>query len=154
LSNGTLVKADGGYYNYIARPNEVGMAILSVFAGEKLINKSEFRVKRVPDPVATVGGKKSGLIQKDFLVSQDEVSVVIENFDFNLKFTVTEFTMSSHNDEGFVKDLHSKTNKITQEQKELIAKATSGQKIYFLDIKCVGPDGGIRELPPMVYKIL
>lgn len=154
LSNGTLIKADGGYYNYIARPKEVGMTILSVFAGEKLINKSEFRVKRVPDPVAKIGGKKGGLAKTDFLLAEDEIKVDMENFDFNLKFEVTEFTMSTHNGEGFLKDLHSKSNKITPEQKELIAKAKSGQKIYFLDIKCAGPDGGTRDLSPIVFKIL
>lgn len=153
LSNGTLIKADGGYYNYIARPKEVGMTILSVFAGEKLINKSEFRVKRVPDPVAKIGGKKGGLAKTDFLLAEDEIKVDMENFDFKLKFIVTEFKISTVKG-GFNIDMSSKSNKITQEQKNLIAQASSGQKIYFIDIKCVGPDGGVRELPPMLFEIL
>ena len=154
ITNGTIVRIGN---SYIIRPKTLQNAIVSV---EALINgkwenvkNMDFRVKRVPDPVASIGGKKSGLIQKDFLSAQDKVSVLMENFDFNLQFIVTEFTVSINVD-GVSKDLHSKSNKFTPEQKELINKASSGQKIYFIDIKCVGPDGNIRELPPMLFEIL
>lgn len=152
MENGSILKKDGDYYNYIARPKTIGMASLLIYTGEKLIQKAEFRVKRVPDPVAMIGNKKGGEVSKDFLLSQDEVLVVMENFDFKTSFKITEFTFSTHQN-AFLKDIHTKSNQITQEMKNLITQATCGQKIYFLDIKCTGPDGAVRELLPLVFKI-
>ncbi|HEX3008773.1 MAG TPA: GldM family protein, partial [Bacteroidales bacterium] len=57
------------------------------------------------------------------------------------------------NQGGFSQDIPSKSNRITQAQKNLITSLSKGQKVYFLDIKAVGPDGGVRELLPIVFKI-
>jgi hypothetical protein len=149
-NNGSIIRSGN---KYIARPASIGISTISIFAGDKLLSRSDYRVKRIPDPVAKVGGKKGGLAKKDFLLSEDEIIVDMENFDFNLKFTVTEFTLSTVQG-GFSTDIDSKSNKITQAQKNLISQASKDQKIYFIDIKCVGPDGGVRELPPMLFQIL
>lgn len=152
FDNGNFEKADDGYYNYIARPKNTGTATLSIFAGSKLIDKAVFRVKIVPDPVAKVAGRKGGEIAKDNLAAQDEVHAVLENFDFDLHFKITEFTLSVAKD-GKSIDLHSNSNKITEEQKDLIRNTNQDQKVYFLDIRCAGPDGHERELLPVVFKI-
>jgi hypothetical protein len=65
---------------------------------------------------------------------------------------VTEFTVSATQG-GFSKDEPSKSNRITPGQLEIIKNMSKGQKIYFLDIKAVGPDGGVRDLSPIVFKI-
>jgi hypothetical protein len=152
ITNGKITSKDGGYYNYVIQPKNVGMAILKIYAGDKLISNAEFRVKRVPDPVAKIGGYKSGLIQKDILLNQEILSVDMENFDFDLRFIVTSFKLSTHV-KGIMTGVSSSSNTITQEQKTLIEKAVSGQKIYFEEIKVVGPDGAIRNLAPLIIEL-
>ncbi len=152
IDNGSLTKNQDG--TYTAKPKEIGNAIISLYIKDKLINQYEFRVKRVPDPVAYVAGQKGGEISLEKLLKADKVDVMMENFDYDLKFQVIEFEISAHDKNGFFKDEYSKTNKITPAQVELLKKQSKGWKIYFLDIKCAGPDGGIRELPPLVFKIL
>lgn len=154
ITNGSIFKTG---HNYVVRPKTLGNTIIHVEASIdskwKTMGYMEFRVKRVPDPVAMIGDKKGGLVQKDFLTSQNELQVLMENFDFKLVFKVKEFKLSTVSG-GYNTDIVSKSNKITGEQKNLISQALSGQKIYFIDIKCVGPDGSVRELPPMLFEIL
>jgi hypothetical protein len=158
VSNGTIInaKADQSQPNYdgqyIIRPKQVGMEILTIFNGKEKIGIMEFRVKNVPDPVAKVAGLKGGTINKTELIQQKIVQADMEGFDFDLQFTVTEFTLSYANN-GYVNNYVSKSNKITDEQKALFEKLNSGDNIYFQDIKCIGPDGKIRGLSALYFKI-
>lgn len=153
ITNGSIVKQGG---SYVVRPKMIGNAIVSVDAqidGKwKTMGNMDFRVKRVPDPVAKVAGRKGGVIEKNNLAIQSVVQADMENFDFKLSYQVTEFTVSA-NVGGFSQDIISKSNKITNAQQELIKGLAKGSKVYFLDIKAVGPDGGVRDLSPIVFKI-
>lgn len=154
ITNGSIVPVKSG--GYIVRPQNMGNAYVSVDAqidnNWRNMGQMEFRVKRVPDPVAKVGGKKGGFIPKGELLVQSIVQADLENFDFQLTYNVTEFTVSA-NQGGFAQDIISKSNRITQAQQDLIRSLGKGQKVYFLDIKAVGPDGGVRDLSPIVFKI-
>lgn len=153
ITNGSVTKSGG---SYIVRPKQMGNAFVSVEAqidGKwKNMGNMEFRVKKVPDPVAKVAGRKGGLIDKNLLAAQIVVQADMENFDFDLKFQVTEFKVSASVG-GFVRDEPSKSNRITPAQLDLIRNMGKGQKVYFEDIKAVGPDGTVRELSTLVYKI-
>lgn len=152
VDNGTILKMKESSSYYIMRPKQVGMATLSVSLGDKVIEKLEFRVKRVPDPVAKVAGKKSGKISREDIIKAGKVEADMENFDFDLRFTVVSFTISFTKD-GNVLQETSKSNSLTKAQMELLAKAEPGQKVYIEDIKCAGPDGGIRSLSPLALEI-
>lgn len=153
ITNGTITPTKDGY---IVRPKMLGNAIVSVEAqvDDKWKNMGfmDFRVKKVPDPVAKVAGRKGGGIDKGLLAVQSVMQADMENFDFDLKFQVTEFTVSA-NVGGFAKDEPSKSNRFTPGQLDLIRNLSKGNKVYFLDIKAVGPDGTVRELSPLVFKI-
>jgi gliding motility-associated protein GldM len=116
--------------------------------GEKI-----FRVKRVPDPIATIGGNKSGIISKSILSGAGGLIPVMENFDFELFFTITSFTMSM-NVKGDLIEKIATGNKLTAEMIKLINSGTKGTKIYFENIKAVGPDGNTRTLSPINLKII
>jgi hypothetical protein len=94
-TNGSLVPSAG---NYIMRPKRPGNSLITVYAeldGKKrAVGSKEFRVKPVPDPYATIGGKKGGGIYKNELIAQTGVAAVMPpDFEFDLTFTVTEFTV-------------------------------------------------------------
>lgn len=153
ITNGSISPQAG---SYVVRPRTVGNAIVSVEAqvdGKwKNMGNMEFRVKRVPDPVAKVAGMKGGAIDKGRLALQSIIQADMENFDFKLTYQVTEFTLSASVG-GFSQDLQSKSNRITPQMQDLIKGLSKGQKVYFLDIKAIGPDGSPRELLPIVFKI-
>ncbi len=149
MTNGKAKKTRRGG-SYIINPRRPGNSIIRVYAKvdgqRKMMGQREFRVKRVPDPVATINGQKGGGISKNILVAQVGVAAEMENFDFDLKFRVTEFTVSATIN-GFLKEATSKNYKLTKEQKSIIQSLSKGQRLYIQDIEAVGPDGSVRKLP-------
>ncbi len=145
----TNAQAKGKKNSYIVNPRRPGNCWVSVYAktdkGKTFMDKKEFRVKKVPNPVAKVNGKTGGAIPKSVLIAQIGVAAEMENFDFDLKFTVTEFTVSA-TIQGFLQEATSKNYKFTQQQKNIIQNMSRGQRVYIQDIKAVGPDGSTRDL--------
>jgi gliding motility-associated protein GldM len=154
VDNGSMVKEGKAW---IVRPVRAGIdAHVQVTAEidkvKKPMGTKLFRVKNVPDPVAKVAGLKSGLIEKQLLAVQAGVAAEMENFDFDLQFKVTSFTVSTSQG-GFTLEKESKSNRFTTEQTGLISKATRGQKIYIENIKAIGPDGTTRLLNTIALTI-
>ena len=150
INNGTIKPIGKGAF--IVMPTRIGqLAQVNVIAeiekGKKRnMGTKDFRVKMVPDPIAKVAGiKNSGSIEKNLLLAQFGVVAEMENFDFDLKFKVTEFSVSTIVG-GFTSDKPSKSNKFTVEQMALIKQATKNQRVYIESVKAVGPDGSIRTL--------
>jgi hypothetical protein len=87
------------------------------------------------------------------MIAQTGVAAVMPpDFEFDLTFTVTEFTVFSVV-QGFVKQYTSKNNRFTQEQRNLINTLSKGSPIYIQDIKAVGPDGTIRPLSTINFRL-
>ena len=150
MTNGIIKPVGKGAF--IVTPIRVGqIAQISVTAevekGKKrAMGTKDFRVRMVPDPVAKVNGIKfSGSIDKNLLLAQVGVTAEMENFEFDLTFKVTEFSVSTIVG-GFTSDKPSKSNRFTPEQMALIKQATKNQKVYIENVKAVGPDGTIRPL--------
>jgi gliding motility-associated protein GldM len=142
--------------SYIIRPSRPGNSWVVVYATidnvKREMDRKEFRVKPVPDPVAKVNGQKGGAIAKNILAVQMGVTAEMENFDFDLTFTITEFTVSAVI-QGFTKEYTSKSNKFSPDQINIIKNLNRGQNVYIQDIKAVGPDGSTRPLSTINFKL-
>lgn len=153
-TNGSITRQKDG--SWIVKPRTVGNNMIEVIAeidGKKSsLGYEEFRVKNVPDPVAKVNNSKGGVIDKNVLLAQFGVVADMENFDFDLEFKVTEFTVAAIV-RGFTKEFTSKNNKFTDEQKELIRGLNKGNSMYIQDVKAVGPDGVVRRLNTINFRI-
>jgi len=152
---GTIVPA-GAKGQYIVRVTTPGKVMVNVSAkvGEtqKSMGGMEFRVKNVPDPVAKVANKTEGKISKSILLAANAVVAKLENFDFDLKFSVVSFSMSvAVGNAIFTKE--SRSAYFTPEMINSINGLNRGQAVYFESIKAKGPDGTIRNLNPIVFKI-
>ncbi|MBN2349481.1 MAG: gliding motility protein GldM [Bacteroidales bacterium] len=155
MTNGDISKKSGS--EYIVRPKRPGNSMVTVFAEidgkRRSMGTEEFRVKIVPTPVAKVAAKNGGSIDKNVLLAQLGVTAEMEEgFDFDLKFTVTEFTIST-TVQGFVRDATAKGNRFTDEQRNIINNLGRGSRIYIQDIKAVGPDGSQRPLSTINFRI-
>lgn len=154
ISQGSLSKSGTGW---VAKVSTAGEATVSVSAKDdegksKPMGTMKFRVKRVPDPVAKIGGSRGGMMGKNLLAAQSGVVADLENFDFDLKFVVKSFSVSALI-KGFEQTKYSTSNILTQDQKQIIQNADKGQKITFDEIKAVGPDGTVRNLSPVIIKL-
>ncbi len=152
--NNAIRKVSGT--SYIVNPRTAGDANISVVAtvdGQKRnMGVKPFRVRALPDPVATVAGREGGNIDKNILLAQAVVLAELKNFDFDARFNVTSFTLST-TERGFVRDAPGNGMRITDEQKVIIQNAGRNQRVYFEDITAVGPDGSTRRLPAISFRI-
>ena len=142
--------------SWIVMPKRPGYSTIRVFANfegqRKELGFKEFRVKTVPDPVAMVADRKGGGINKSLLMAATGVQAVMENFDFDLTFNVTEFTVLVVV-QSFVTPARSTSARFTEKQKELINSLGKGAPVFIQDIRAVGPDGTVRPLNTISFKI-
>jgi len=154
ITNGSIQQSPEGY---IVKPDKVGVkSVISVSAmidgTVKPIGAMEFRVKRVPDPVASVAGKIDGAITKNELEAQQGVLAKIPDFDFEMNFTVTSFVVSTSK-QGYIIDKPTKGNRFSQEQRDLMKGLNPGSRLYIESIVVKGDDGSTRNLPAISFKI-
>ena len=153
VTNARHEKRGGSYIIKPIRPGNAFVVVYATIDGERReMGRKEFRVKTVPNPVAMVNNQKGGAINQNILAAQLGVVAEMENFDFDLKFTITEFTVSAVV-QGFVREFTSKSNRFTPEQQNLIKSLSRGNNVYIQDIKAVGPDGSTRPLSTINFKL-
>ena len=154
ISGGAITKAGAGsYIAQVKSPGTVNITVTANVDGQtKNLGSKQFRVKRVPDPVAKVAGKREGTVTKAELAAQAGVKADLENFDFDMKFNVVSFKVSA-TIKGFSQDATANSAAFTAQQKQIIAQVPSGGKVYIEDIKAKGPDGSIRSLGTIAFKI-
>lgn len=112
----------------------------------------EFRVKPLPDPIAQFGQKSTGTISRASAAAQQGVFAVLPDFDFDLQYKVTGFTIL-FSDKGSDFEESSNSSSLTPAQKNLINRLTRGKNLIIKDIKALGPDGRTRDLSPVILKI-
>lgn len=155
ISNGEIRKSSDG--SYIVRPKVAGrnceITVFATIDGQKRkLQTQKFRVKEVPDPVAKVGGQRDGKIKKNLLLAAGGVDVEMENFDFDMKFIVQSFSMYTVID-GYAQDQSSRSGSFTGEQLKMIRSLKRNQILVIEQIMVKGPDGSVRKLPSISFKI-
>ena len=152
-------ESDGTYTVEPSSNSSVREANITVTAelpdgSKKSLPAKNFRVKRIPDPVAFWTGKRpsdKGITMAE-VKSFAPVAARMEGFDFDVKVRVRSFTLKVSKDGSF-SDLPSGNNRLTSDQQEALKRLRRGNVIYLEDILVSMPDGTERDLPPMKLKI-
>jgi len=162
--NGTFstqrVKNPKGVYfrgNWSVEPTAVGrnvQIIVSTDVSGKQVTYPpyEFRVKPLPPPVAVFAGKSTGTIPKNTASAQTGVYATLPDFDFDLVYKVTGFTILYTDNRGDFEEI-STSSSLTAKQKDLISRLTRGKNLFIKDIKALAPDGRTMDLNPIILKI-
>jgi gliding motility-associated protein GldM len=142
--------------NWAIKPDQVGrnvQVVVSTDIDGKITNYApyEFRVKPIPPPEARFGNKSSGTISRAVAVAQQGVFAVLPDFDFDLIYEITGFTILYSDRMGDL-ERSSTSSTLTADQKDLLNRLTRGKNLIIKDIKAKGPDG-IKELAPIILKI-
>ncbi|MDA0973798.1 MAG: gliding motility protein GldM [Bacteroidetes bacterium] len=157
ISNGSISKGSDGYVVKVTSGNEANISVTCTLpdGSKKTLGPAKFRVKSVPDPVAMYGGKGSSdeTIKFSELIASQGVAAVMKDFDFDLKFTVTKFEVSMSIGGQFISK-SSSSNRVTPEISEMLKNAKNGQKVFIEGIRAQGPDGTVRSLGSLAFKVV
>ena len=168
MKNGTIGKGQVKNYKgetfpgtFIAEPsvdqptNTAQIIVTAEINGKQTtLAPREFRVRDVPAPLAQFANKTGeGAVSKPELEAQDFCFAVLKDFDFELRFTVTEFTLS-FNYQGFDQIESTTGNKVNDKQRALLKKLTKGKKLYVEKVKAVGPSKKVLELSPIIITVI
>jgi gliding motility-associated protein GldM len=111
-----------------------------------------FRVKPLPTPVAEFAQRSTGSVPRATAAAQQGVFAVMRDFDFDLQYQITGFTVLYSDSRGDFEERSSNSN-LTSRQKDLINRLTRGKYLTIKDITATGPDGKTKELLPVILKI-
>ncbi|NND31591.1 MAG: hypothetical protein HKN76_03300 [Saprospiraceae bacterium] len=153
--SGVTVKGNNGKYIVTAK-KPTNDAKISVSAPG--INKSfDFRVKRIPDPVPTLGrgpNKNGGSMGSGEFKAQLGLAAVLENFDFEAKCNVQGYNLTRVAKRQDPVEAVNPGPRYQGRAKNLVAQAKPGDIYYFDNVKvrCPGDSAG-RRLPSITFKI-
>ena len=158
MTNGKVSKSGNAF---VIRPTELDeqgrRTKVSVYANingsRKLVGTTEWRVKKVPNPVAQVAGLTGGDIRRERIQVEDGVMAVLVDFDFDFKYKVTGFEVQTTIAGGYVDIKPSSSNRFTTEQKEQLKRVQLGSIVYISNITAVGDDGSTVSLDPISFKV-
>jgi gliding motility-associated protein GldM len=157
MTNGSLSKGSDGY---IVKPGKDNEAVISATVtnpdgSKKSMTGMKFRVKNVPNPTPYFGGKSVNdeTIKKAELTAAAGVIAKMENFEFDLKFEVVEYRVTMIVN-GVPLEKLVKGPAVSGEMKEMFQKSKPGQKVFIEGIKARGPDGTIRNLGGLSFKVV
>lgn len=157
-TGGGVTKTGGAGGKFILKFTTPGECQISVSAKTKDGSKPQgppkkFRVKKIPDPVAKVGGKTGNVdMKKSELAAIGGVGAELAGFDFDARFTVTSFELSAVV-KGQLKSVACSGNSLSSEARSIIGSAGVGSKLFVENVKAKGPDGTIRSIPGVTIKV-
>lgn len=158
VTNGTLAKQPDG--SYIMSPGKeakatIGATVKNPDGSTKSMPGMEFRVKNVPNPQPYFAGKSLNdeTIKKSELTAAAFVLAKMVDFDFDLKFEIVEYRVTMIMGGSPIEKM-TKGPALSGEMKEMFQKAKPGQKVYIEGIKAKGPDGSLRNLGSLSFKVV
>ncbi len=155
-TNVTLISKGNG--KYIVKPNVDGKANINVFAimengEERNMGTMSFRIKRVPKPVAKIGKITStGIMTKGEFSSLMGIISYYDNFDFAATCKVVSYDMN-YTANGAGATEHVEGNVISEKAKYIVNRLRKNEKVYFENIKALGPDGLVVDLGSLSIKL-
>ena len=157
ISAGSM-SGSAGKYNVNVPASMIGKEVsISAAAanGATTLNlgSQKFRVKAVPDPVSSFGGKKGGVMSAARMGNVEQVDAVYENFEFDLQARVTSFTCVVLKPRQEPSTFNCSGNNFNSQAKSALGTLPYGTKVILENIIALLPDGRSRSLSPVIFTI-
>lgn len=157
ITKGKLTKKSDGTWDAEVPINEKITTISAqATIGGKTINLGsyDFRIKRVPRPMAMIAGMTEGKIDRDALIASGAIIPQLDDFDFEDYY----YEIVSYELESIVSgDLQStgtvRGNRFNEAVINSIKGARRGQKLFFMNIQAKSPTGRAVTLNPINLEI-
>ena len=149
----SLTKAAPG--KYVARATTPDMkANIKVSVKDGKSSDFPIRVKRIPDPVPTLGGKlRGGNAQPGSIKAQSGIVPLLENFDFEARFNVESYSMVFVS-KGEIFRSEASGPLFNAQMLAFLGRAKPKDVIYVEEIKVRGPDNTPRKIGQIVFTII
>jgi hypothetical protein len=151
---GTVTKTGPGQYNLrVSNPKDE--LTLNVYADGKLAGTRGFRVRYLPSPTPTIGGRSSGdSISLGSLKHQGGVGCYVKDFPIAVRYMITGFRFNIEDEHGNSKAVFCEGAAFSAEVKQYIdAYAKAGKTIFIDYIRATDEGGRSLKLPSLVYYI-
>lgn len=156
ISGGTLTRSGkpGEYTVRVSGGTEATINVMAKVSGKQMsMGARKFRVKRIPDPVCYLGNIKiEGKMSKAELSAQAGITAKMEGFDFDLKYEVVSYVVSTVVN-GSVVDANATGNRLPAQALSVFPKLKSGNKVYIESVKVKGPDGSVRTISGVTIRV-
>ncbi|MBK8805240.1 MAG: hypothetical protein IPO21_00770 [Bacteroidales bacterium] len=166
--NGKISEVEGGFESYkceksafIITPSHVGSAKIDIRVVKgrdtSYVGSRIFKVRALPEFIGYVGNIKNGTIDKKFLSVLKGVEAILdyENFPFEfdivIKITCYSVVIIQNGQCSYFGEFSG--NKFSEELKTKFLSLTENDKVIFIDIKAVAPDGIERNVRDVVLDI-
>jgi gliding motility-associated protein GldM len=157
ISGGGGSAKPNGAGKFDVRVTSPGKATVNLSAkdkdGKAVNGAKEFRVKYIPDPIPTLGGKNGGVMGTGEFKAQLGMIAELKDFDFDAKFRVDGFEMTLSQKGQDLQVCSNSGAKFSGSCSALQQQAKVNSVYYFDNIKATGPDGRTRNLGTIAFKI-
>lgn len=150
--NGIITRDSLCHYSWKpVRPGEASLALKKKKGNgfDELGNKS-FRVKRIPDPLASLGGSGHAIHK---FIRQKGLLVKMDGFDWDVHFEVVDFYLEITSKGKCIYAALNKGALYSPEAVAAIGKMYPGDLIKADRIRCVGPDKVIRTIAAVQLRL-
>ena len=145
---------DGSFNVKVTTPTSIGQFARIDVRAPGLSASKDFRVKRIPDPVARLSTKAGGGMSTGEFKAQPGVGAFLDNFDFDAKCAIEGFQLVRVAKRADPEFATNKGGRFLDESQRLVDKATAGDRFFFENVRarCSG-DPAAREINSMVFTI-
>ena len=140
------------YEATVLKKNSKNAKVVVKADGKTIGKPIEFRVDKIPNPEAAVGGKDEGRMSKSKLLKAQGVAAKLKNFPFDLKYEVISYDVRLQVGEFPKTFTYKGTNLIKDDLRDKIRKLKSGSSVTFQNIRAKGPDG-VKKCKPVLLEI-
>ncbi len=152
---GNITRNSDGTFNVrVTQPTKKDEYSYVVVAAPGLNEKREFRVKRIPDPVAKLSSSNGGVMPSGEFKAQRGLFAVLENFDFDAKCEILGYRLVRvpRRQDPIIGT--NKAGPYGAECKAIVDQAKPGDTYYFEEVKAKCPgDATGRDINQLVFKI-
>ena len=155
-AGGGSIKRDGGNYvvTVTGPPTPKGQFAKVNVSAPGLNESREFRVKRIPKPVAKLGNIDDSVIGNGTFKAQAGIIPELENFDFDARCEIQGFTLTHVAKRQDAVQAINRGGRYSGDVSRLVNKAKPGDVYYFDNVraKCPGWKAG-QKINNLVFKI-
>lgn len=153
-SGGGLSLSRAGNGKYTATVSQPGEAKITVAGGGLTPTSFDFRVKRIPDPVARLSRSSGGEMGNGEFKAQGGVLAILDNFDFDARCDIQGYNLVYVPSRQDPVESVNPGASYNDKSRRLVSQAKPGDIYYFENVKarCPGDSAG-RTINSMVFKI-
>ena len=146
--------SDGTFNVKVGTQTKLGEFAYVNVSAPGLAEKREFRVKRIPNPVAKLSSSMGGVMSSGEFKAQRGLFAVLENFDFDAKCEIMGYQLVRVPRRQDPQMEANKGGGYNAGPKGLVDQAKAGDTFYFENVKAKCPgDASGRDINQLVFKI-